>query len=163
MASRSGAARLLGKIAKTLGSLPEVRIALRDSKTRSKKRLKSRDFIWKELVGSIGSWGGTRGSEALEKDKRWDYKNLCALGSHKKRACMLEKILVEFSVNRARSKAPLLAKNFEIVHCLGGPKRVKRLLLDMPWREKREDCVFEDFSRCGTEVRKKYSDGWLSS
>lgn len=127
--------KLLGKVAKTIGSLREVRSALRDCKAKARKKLRSRDFIWKELVGSTGSWGGTRGSERLKKDKRWRYKSLCALGSPKKRARMLERVLVECGVNRARSKAPLLSRNFETVQAFGGPTRAKELLLGMPGRE----------------------------
>lgn len=125
-------AKLLGKIAKTIRSLPEVRSALSDGKAKARKKLKSRNFIWKELVGSVGSWGGTRGSKRLKKDKRWHYKSLCALGDTEKRAHLLEQVLVECGVNRARSKAPLLAQNFEIVKALGGPQRVKQLLLSLP-------------------------------
>jgi hypothetical protein len=127
--------RLLGKVAKAIRSLPEVGSALREAKAKARKRLKGRDFIWKELVGSIGNWGGTRGSKRLKKDKRWRYRCLCALGSPKKRARMLERVLVECGVNRARSKAPLLAQNFEMVQALGGPTRVRKLLLDLPDRE----------------------------
>jgi hypothetical protein len=50
---------------------------------------------------------------------------------------MLTRILCECRVNRARSKAPLLAENFEIVKLLGGPSRVKGLLLSLPGRDQK--------------------------
>ena len=119
----------LVKVAKAVFLLK--REALEKDKLNN-KNLEHDDIVWRMILGSYSTWGGSRGYKGLivsGKFRELLFDRLLAIRNDKDRQEHIAKILKEAKVNRAKEKAPMLLKCFNQFQEIGGPLVVKNELL----------------------------------
>jgi len=97
---------------------------------QASKGWRSPDFIWRELLLSFSTWGGTRGAGLVTDKKLYGRVTYAALErlTPTKREKILRDTLRDAKVRRYSIKTGLLLKNFDRVKAAGGPAKVKQQL-----------------------------------
>jgi hypothetical protein len=109
---------------------PGMRKTLRQRKEEGERELERPDLVWRLLLQSFATWGGSRGWSGLmgtrENYDRVTFEALSRLDPET-RLRELEEEFLAAGVRYARMKANLMAKNYDLVAEMGGPEEAKTL------------------------------------
>jgi thermostable 8-oxoguanine DNA glycosylase len=131
-------ARSFDDIVRKLAHRPDVKSKLENLKAESKRKKKPY-FIWDEILGSLSSWGNSRGGEEFNKNKKIkasvSWLALSKLISSEERTKRILKTLKSAKVRWAPKKSDYLIRNYDLIKKLGGPKRLSRKILNCTNKE----------------------------
>jgi thermostable 8-oxoguanine DNA glycosylase len=127
------ALQVIVPIVKSLLRSSEVRTFLSNRKREGRQLLRRSDFLWREILVSLGTWGGSRGAKNLDIDAL-GYERLSKLDRVRQRHLVSWK-LKSAGVRYATKKTGYLLHNYDSIRRMGGPATAKQAVLDAAGQE----------------------------
>jgi hypothetical protein len=114
------------------------------------KALLDPQWIWKSLVGSMATWGTSKGHDRLvqEGDRVWKefgFETLSKLNKVSARESLrrLKELMTRLNPRYATKKADYLNKNLALIREMGGPRAVRELAMQCKNAEEKIDFLMQ--------------------